>query len=194
MGASIARTTASPTAPIEPAKVVAQCIAQGMNLPAGRVMLDYERWQIPKSGLFVVVGYLGPSEQIAARSLFTASDDSETQELLNKHEIQIDLMSIIPDDSARLRRWELPMSLQSFYARNYAASFGVGLPLLQGPMTDTSKLEPGGFLNRFTLRTSVFSVESRTLAANSFNNFSAVLTTGSKGNAKPKTKNIPLEA
>jgi hypothetical protein len=104
MGSSIARTTTPTTSPIEAAKVIAQVITQGMNLPKGRVMLDYERWEIPKSGLFVVVGYLGPAEQIAARSIFCHETDSEIQELLNHHEIQIDLMSIIPDYSARLRR------------------------------------------------------------------------------------------
>ena len=194
MGSSIARTTQTPTAPIEPAEVIAQIITQGMNLRPGRVMLDYERWEIPKSGLFVVVGYLGSAEQIAARSTFDPGTDNETQELLNHHEIQIDLMSIIPDNSARLRRWEVPMSLQSFYARNYAAGFGVGISPLQSAMTDTSKLEPGGYLNRFTLRTAVFSVEKRTLTTGSFNSFSASLTMGTKGSSKTKTKQLNLEA
>lgn len=190
---AIARTTTSPTAPIESAKVVARCIAQGMNLPAGRVMMAYERWEIPKDGLFVVVGYLGPAEQVAARSAFDPATSSEVQELLNHEEIQVDLMSIIPDDSARLRRWEVPMSLTSFYARNYASRYGVGLPPLQGPMNDTSKLEPGGYLNRFTLRTAVFSLEKRTLAAGSFDSFSATLSIGDKGSSTPTTRTIPLE-
>ena len=194
MGASIARTSTPTTSPIEPAKVIAQVIAKGMNMPAGRVMLDYERWQIPKSGLFVVIGYLGPAEQIAARSVLNPSTGEEIQELLNHNEIQVDLISIIPDDSARLRRWEVPMSLTSLYARNYSAGFGVGISPLQSAMTDTSKLEPGGFLNRFTLRTAVFSIEKRTLPAGYFDKFSATLAIGTKGSSKPKTKNIPLEA
>ncbi|MDD5301508.1 MAG: hypothetical protein PHS14_00250 [Elusimicrobia bacterium] len=190
----IARQSTPPTAPVEAAKVVAQCIAQGMNLPAGRVMLDYERWQVPKDGLFVVVSYLGPAEQVAARSYLDPATNSEVQELLNHHEIQVDLMSIIPDNSARLRRWEVPMSLQSFYARNYSARYGVGLPPLQGPMTDTSKLEPGGMLNRYTLRTAVFSLEKRTLPTSLFDSFTTTLTTGQKGSSKTRTRNIPLEA
>ena len=190
----IARQSTPSTSPIEAAKVVAQCIAQGMNLPAGRVMMAYERWEIPKSGLFVVVGYLGPGEQIAARSTLEPDTDSEVQELLNQNDIQIDLMSIIPDNSARLRRWEVPMSLQSFYARNYAAGFGVGLPPLQRAMTDTTKLEPGGMLNRFTLRTPTFSIEKRTLQAGSFDSFTASLSIGQKGSSTPTTRNIPLEA
>jgi hypothetical protein len=190
----IARSTSPITCPVEPAKVVAQCIAQGMALPAGRVMLDYERWVIPKTGLFVVVGYLGPAEQVAARAVLDPATDSEVQELLNKQEIQVDLMSIIPDDSARRRRWEVPMSLQSLYARNYAAGLGVGISPLQGPMTDTSKLEPGGMLNRFTLRTSVFSVESRTLPASSFDAFTAVLSVGQPGSRAVAKRNISLEA
>lgn len=190
----IARTSTSPTAPIESAKVVAQVIAQGMALPAGRVMLDYERWEVPKSGLFVVVGYLGPEEQIAARSVLDPASDTEVQELLNRQDVQVDLMSIVPDNSARLRRWEVPMSLNSLYARNYAARFGVGLQPLQGPMTDTSKLEPGGYLNRFTLRAAVFSIEKRTLKAGSFDSFSATLSIGAKGSSKTTTRNIPLEA
>ncbi len=188
----IARQTTPPTEPLEPAKAVAQCIAQGMNLPAGRVMLAYERWVIPKDGLFVVVGYLGPAEQVAARSVLDAAGD-ERQELLNRQDIQVDLMSIVPDDSARLRRWEVPMSLQSLYARNYCARYGIGLPPLQGPMTDTSKLEPGGMLNRYTLRTPAFSVVGRTLPASSFNSFTATLSIGAKGSSKTTQRTIPLE-
>lgn len=191
---SIARTSTSPTAPIESAKVVGQIIAHVLNLPPGRVMLDYERWEIPKSGLFVVVGYLGPGEQVAARSTLDPATDSEVQELLNRQDVQVDLMSTIPDNSARLRRWEVPMALQSFYARNYAARYGVGLPPLQGPMTDTSKLEPSGYLNRFTLRTPVFSIEKRTLATGAFDSFSATLAAAQPGSNKLTTKKIPLEA
>lgn len=190
----IARQSNYPTAPIEPAKIVAQCIKQGMNLPAERIMLDYERWKIPNDGLFVVVGYLDPSEQVAARNVLDPANDSEVQELLNRHDIQVDLMSIIPDNSARLRRWEVPMSLTSFYAQNYAARYGVGLPRLQGQMIDTSKIEPGGMLNRFTLRTSVFSIEKRTLMTSSFDSFSATLSIGEKGSSKTTKREITLEA
>jgi hypothetical protein len=192
-GPQIARTSTPTTAPIESVKVVAAIIAQGMNLPAGRVMLDYERWQVPKNGLFCVVGYLGPGEQIASRSALDPAGN-EVQELLNKEEVQIDLMSIIPDDSARLRRWEVPMSLNSLYAKRYAAGFGVGLQPLQSSMTDTSALEPGGYLNRFTLRAAVFSIQKRTLKAGSFNSFTAVLNTATKGSSKTQTKKINLEA
>ena len=194
MSPAIARQSTPPTCRMEPAKVVGNIIVKGMNLKAGQLMLDYERWQIPKSGLFIVVGYLGAAEQIASRSVLDAATDSEVQELLNRQDIQIDLMSIIPDNSARLRRWEVPMSLNSLYARNYAAGFGVGLSPLQGQMTDTSKLEPGGMLNRFTLRTAVFSIESRTLSADSFNSFTAQLSVGHKGSKTPTEKNITLGA
>lgn len=190
----IARTSTPTTAPIESVKVVAAIIAQGMNLPAGRLMLDYERWVVPKEGLFCVVGYLGPGEQIASRSVLDPATGEEVQELLNHEEVQIDLMSIIPDDSARLRRWEVPMSLNSLYARRYAAGFGVGLQPLQSTMTDTSALEPGGYLNRFTLRAAVFSIQKRTLAAGSFNSFTAELTTATKGSSKTRKRKITLEA
>jgi hypothetical protein len=191
---AIARQSTPTTSPIEPAKVVADVIAQGMSIPAGRMMLDYERWELPKSGLFIVVGYLGDAEQIASRSAFDAATDSEIQELLNRQDVQIDLMSIIPDNSARRRRWEVPMSLTSFYAQRYAASFGVGLPRLQGRMADTTKLEPGGQLNRFTLRTPVLSTEKRNLPAGYFDSFLLSLTTGAKGSSSSATpRNIPLE-
>ena len=130
---------------------------------------------------------------MAARSVLDPATDSEVQELLNHHEIQVDLMSIVPDNSARLRRWEVPMSLQSLYARNYAARYGVGISPMQSAMTDTTKLEPGGMLNRFTLRTAVFSVESRTLAASSFDSFSATLSIGEKGSKKVTKRKISLE-
>ncbi len=189
----IARTVAPITSSIEPAVVVGNIIAQGMNLPPGRVMMTYERVKIPSSGLFIAVGYLGPSEQIAARSIFDAASDSEVQELLNKHDVQIDIMSIIPDNSARLRRWEIPMSLNSLWARNYAAGVGVGLQPLQGSMTDTSGLEAGGYINRYTTRAVVFAVESRTLPAGSFNKFHVALTSAQAGSSATKTKTIPME-
>lgn len=187
----IARTSTPTTSRIEPAKVVAQIIAHGMDLKPGQVMLDYERWVIPPEGLFVVVGYLGPSQQVAAQSVLDQAGNEE-QNLLNQHHVQVDLMSIIPDNSARLRRWEVPMSLNSIYARNYAASFGVGIQPLQSDMTDTTKLEAGGQLNRFTLRAVVFSSETRTLTPAFFDQFKATLTVASPAEAE-KPKQIPLE-
>lgn len=189
----IARTTTPPTARIEPVKAIANVLAKGMNIPAGRIMLDYERWQIPKDGLFLVVGYLGEGVQVAARSVFDPATNSEVQETLVQQDVQIDLMSIIPDDSARLRRWEVPMSLNSFYSRNYCAGYGIGLPPQIRPMVDTSKLEPGGMLNRFTTRVPVFSVEGRTLPAGFFDSFSLTLTTAQPGSSETSTRDIPLE-
>lgn len=188
---SIARTTRPTTSPIEPAVAVATVLQQGLNLQAGQVMLDYERWEIPSEGLFVVVGYIGPSEQIAARSVLDG-DGNETQDLLNRHDVQIDLMSIIPDNSARLRRWEVPMALQSIYARQFCGQYGIGLQPLQSAMTDTTRLEPGGQLNRFTLRAAVFSAESRTLTPAYFDSFSATLGVGQLGGTVEPSKSIPI--
>lgn len=190
---SIARTATPPTERIEPVKAIANVLAKGMNIPAGRIMLDYERWQIPKDGLFLAVGYLGEGVQIAARSLFDPASNSELQETLIQQDIQIDLMSIIPDNSARLRRWEVPMSLNSFYSRNYCAAYGIGLPPQIRPMSDTSKLEPGGYMNRFTTRVPVFSVEGRALPAGYFDSFAVKLTTAQLGNPEAETRSIPLE-
>ena len=189
----IARTTTPPTARIEPITAIATVLAKGMNLPAGRIMIDYERWQIPKDGLFLVVGYLGEGVQVAARSLFDPASDSEVQETLIQQDVQIDLMSIIPDNSARLRRWEVPMSLNSFYSRNYCAAYGIGLPPQIKPMADTSKLEPGGYLNRFTTRVPVFSVEGRALPAGYFDTFAVDLTIAQVGSSETTTRDIPLE-
>jgi hypothetical protein len=181
---SIPRTTTPTTSKIEVAVAVATVIQKGMNLPKGRVMLDYERWEIPKDGLFCVVGYLGPTEQMAARSVLDEAGN-EVQEQINLDHVQIDLMSIIPDNSAVLRRREVSMSLDSIYSRNFMAANGIGLQPLQESMTDTSSLEPGGYLNRFTLRAKAFSTDSRTLTAAFFDKFSASLVTGSPAGSIP---------
>jgi len=181
---SIARNSTPTTTTIEPLKAVCNLLANQLNLPAGRMMIDYERWQVPNEGLFCVAGYLGPSETIGAVSYLDTATDEEVDQVAMVHHIQIDFMSIIPDDSARLRKEEVLMALRSFYAKRYLSSVGVGMAWISGEMTDTTYLEAKNYINRYTTRCSVNALHTKRQSASSFDTFSATLQVDSEA---PKT-------
>jgi hypothetical protein len=176
MNPAIARNSTTTTIAIEPLKAIAQVISNQMGLPEGRCWADYERNKIPPEGLFCVVSSLAPSETISAVDYFDAETNQEVQQLCMLHHLQIDLASIIPDNSARLRKEEVLMALRSFYSMNYLAKNGLGLSWIQSNLTDTSKVEGANYLNRYTTTCSVNALHTKSQAASYFDTFSAVLT------------------
>jgi hypothetical protein len=189
---SIARNSTPTTTAIEPIKAVANVIQNQLNLPDGRVFIDYERFKIPPEGLFCVVSYLKPSETVSSADYFDNSLDQEVQELTMFHHIQIDLMSLIPDNSARLRKEEVLMALHSFYGGNYFAKNGFGVSWIQSDVLDTSVLEGKNYLNRYTTSCTLTSLHSKSQSSSYFDNFSATLSVNGKPPAQLNLNNDPL--
>src|ERR1017187_2712910 len=101
------------TTAVEPLKVIANIIQSEMQLADAQIAVTYQNYKVPSNGLYVVVSYLGPSQQLSSKSYFRAATNNEVQESVFCHHVHIELMSIWQDQSARARKEEISMALTS---------------------------------------------------------------------------------
>lgn len=155
----------------EPIKVVADIMAHELPLAVGYIMLNDEKWNIPKSydGIFMVLSYLGPNKVIANTNKFDPATDEEVQSTTVLEVIQIDFMSYGP--AARARKEEVAMALGSMYSQQWQEKYGCQIARQPEPFVDTSNLEGAGMLKRFTTRISVTSIFMKSKAAEYYTTF-----------------------
>lgn len=143
----------------EPILVVADIIQTWMDLNPGQVMLAYQKFNIPTNGLFIVLTNV--SDQDIAGDNYLQPDGQGGQEEVGQDyeisDIQIDIMSF--DDEARQRRREVMMALRSIYSQQQQVQNFLQIAPNIMPMVDSSALEITKYLNRFTARIRVTSVD-----------------------------------
>lgn len=139
------------TSKIEPIKVIADILQSEMGLESAQISTAYQNYEIPANGLFVMVGYLGPSEQISNQGYFDPTQNNEVQETVYKHMIQIEIMSMAPDNSARIRKEEVGMALRSFYSQKKQDQNFIGISWIQSDITDATDVEETAMLNRYII-------------------------------------------
>ncbi|MDE2019614.1 MAG: hypothetical protein KGJ13_04685 [Patescibacteria group bacterium] len=155
----------------EPVKVIADILASELDLDDQHIAMAYQKYDIPNDGLFVVLGYLGPSSVVANQNYFDSAINSEVQETLMLHRIQIDLMSMAPDNSARIRKEEIPMALRSFYSQRLQSQYKIGVYWNTGDFADTTSLEETAMLNRYTMRVFVNALHRKVKTTPYLDNF-----------------------
>lgn len=164
------------TTPIEPIGLVADIIQTEMDLEAGRVAYAYQNYQIPKDGLFVIVGYLGPSTQIANQAYFDDTLNNEVQESVFQHTIQIEIMSLAPDNSARIRKEEIALALRSFYSQQQQDANLMSIAWLQGDFIDGNYAELSAMYQRYITTAIVTALHRKVKTSGYFDNFPIELT------------------
>lgn len=153
------------TTAIEPITVIANIIQEEMGLTNNQIAFAYQNFHIPSDGLFVVLGYLGPSTTIANQGYFNSTLLQEVQEVTMRHMIQIDLMSISPDNSARLRKEEVLLALRSFYSREQQEANLMGIAWIESDIVDATALEETSMLNRYSTSVSMTALHRKVKAA-----------------------------
>jgi hypothetical protein len=156
----------------EPIKVIADILASELALPAGQIMLAYEEWDIESTpGLFISLAYIG--EKVLANNNYAEADNVggfiETQEVVMRHEIQIDMMSF--DDSARLKKEQVVAALHSVAAQQAMDENKISIARIPSGFVNTSNLEESRMLNRFTITISVSALHSFTKTPPYYNTF-----------------------
>lgn len=169
------------TSKIEPLKVILGIVAYGMGLKQPQWATAYQDYEIPATGLFLVGGYLGPTEVIANQSYLDTVTDSEIQEVSVQHMIQLELMSMAPDNSARIRKEEIFMALRSSYAIQQADINLLGISWNPSPLSDASHVEGTVMLNRYVTTVTVNALHRKVIAAGSFGEFPIELVTAAPG-------------
>lgn len=175
-------TTNTPTTSvIEPLKVVRDIIKIEMGLKDSQIVLAYQNYRIPADGVFVMLGYLGPSEELANQTYFDSVNNTEVQEVSMRHSIQIEIMSMAPDNSARIRKEEIALALRSFYSQRQQDANLVGIAWLQGDFTDATDQEGTTMLNRYVTTCSVNAIHRKVKASDYFGQFAIQLNTEAPG-------------
>ena len=117
----ITRDSTPVTTVIEPVKAINSVISSYMGIPAESVFINYERWEIPLVGLSLTASYIQPSEEVSNNNYFDPVLDQEVAETVFSHHIVYSIFSIIPDNSARLkkkcRQWPCALGVRRGFSR-----------------------------------------------------------------------------
>lgn len=140
-------TTAMPVK--EPIKVLAEILKVEMALEDGQIMLGLENWVIPpNTGLYIALFY-GPDTVIGAESDFDPETNDEIQSAAMLHTINIDALSF--DSSARLRKQEIVMALNSIFAQQQLEANLMRIGHLPQSFVPVPELEETKQLNKYRL-------------------------------------------
>ena len=157
----------------EPIKVVADILAHELPLDTSHIMLNDEKWNIPKDdSIFLVLSYIGPSKTIANVNDLDVTVDPplETQKTVVLETIQIDLMSQGSD--ARARKEEIGMALASQFSQRTQERYQCQIARQPAPMVDISNLTGASMLKRFTTTISVTALFTKIKSAEYYDTFS----------------------
>ena len=160
---------------IEPIKVAARAVQQELGLTIGQIMLGNENWEIPDgTGLYVSLLY--GTETVIGSCNYNGVDAGgnfqEIQDVIMLHGVDIDIMSF--DDSARLRKEEVVMALQSVYTQGLMETYQMRLATTPGSFMLVSDLEPAKQLNRFRLGITINALHRKTITAQYFDTITPV--------------------
>jgi len=177
-----ARTFNTPvTSSPEPIKLVCDILQTEMNLTSKQIATAYQNYEIPSEGAVVVVGYLPPSQQIANQNYFDDATNTEVQETVFLHTIQIEIMSLAPDNSARLMMAQIALALKSFYSQQQQDKNFMGIAWLQGDFIDGSYAEAASMLQRYMTTCAVTALHRKVKAADYFSVFPIELVQDDQG-------------
>jgi len=120
-----------------------------MSIPNGQIMLGLENWEIPKNdGLYIALFY-GPDIIVGTTNEFDAVTNLEIQSTAMLHEIMIDALSF--DSSARIRKEEIVMALNSVFAQQQLEAELMKINGIPTSFVPTPDLEETKWLNRYRL-------------------------------------------
>lgn len=157
----------------EPIKILADIIQHEMALANGQVMLAYQKFNIPTTGLLIILTNTGASAIIGSTN--TWEDDgaaglTEVKTLTILDSVQIDVMSF--GSEARTRCMEVAMAIHSFYSEQQQEANEMQIARQPGPFNDTSTLESTEFLQRYTTSVKITSAMTLRKAADYFSDLS----------------------
>lgn len=148
----------------EPIKIVGDIIKEIMGLSDQQIFIYNQDFKLPQtSGLFVVIQY-NTSQIYSSTNEFEPTDVGANEILVTqtREDYTINVMS--KDDTARTRKEEVILSLNSNYSRNQQELYQFKIGRVTGNFTNVSELEGAGFYNRFALPISLLAHYSKTVS------------------------------
>lgn len=145
-----------------------------MGLDQQHIWIQNQNRKIPpeSDNLYCIVGCVN-MRPISSKSRFRTinGEEVEVQEVYGRADVQIDLLS--RSNEARERRAEVLMALNSFYSKNLQDGVHFRIFELPSSFINTSDLQGGSDINRFTIRIPTMVTESKVKSADYYDSFQA---------------------
>lgn len=147
-------------------------IRKEMGLDQQHIWIQAQNRKIPpqSDNLYCVVGCVDFTP-ISSKSVFNHYTDKEEQIVYGRAVVQIDLLS--RSNEARIRRAEVLMALNSFYSKNLQCEEHFRIFELPQTFINTSDLEGGSDINRFTIRIPTMISEVKVKSTDYYDTFQA---------------------
>lgn len=155
---------------------IVQIIQNQMALPNGNIWIASQNRKIPTNSndLFCIIGTVN-FRPISSKSRFNDITLQEEQTVYGRADVQIDLMS--RSNEARERRFEILMALNSFYSKNIQDANCFRIFELPRDFINTSGLQGGSDINRFTLIIPTMVSQTKIISADYYDTFSGEIMT-----------------
>lgn len=149
---------------------IVDIIRKELELKQGNIWIRAQNRKIPPESeeLYCVVGVVS-FLPISAKSTF--ENGNEVQTVYGRASVQVDLMS--RNNSARNRRAELLMALNSYYSKNVQDKYQFRIFEIPQNFENTSGLQGGSDINRFTLVIRAMVSEQKVKSTDYYDTFNA---------------------
>lgn len=160
---------------------IVDIIRTELGLSQQNIWIHSQNRKIPPQSmeLYVTVGCVD-FLPISSKSRYDSSNDKEVQTVYGRASVQIDILSRSLE--ARQRRAELLMALNSFYSKEIQDRYQFRIFELPSRFMNTSSLEGGSEINRFTLVIRAMISEDKVKGADYYDTFNATILSQEVGN------------
>lgn len=151
---------------------IVNIIRTEMALDQNHIWIRAQNRKIPPNAneLFVVVGAVD-FNPISSKSYYDSFQDKERQVVYGRALVQVDIFS--RSTEARLRRAEVLMALNSFYSQEIQNRYQFRIFEIPSSFINTSSLEGGSDINRFTITISAMCSEVKEKTTAYYDTFNA---------------------
>lgn len=157
-------------------KIIVNILTNELGLKPENIWIYAQNRKLPTDGkeLYCTVGCTR-SKIISSKSIFDPENQTERMEVIERCSVQIDLMSIAPNNEARDRRQEVVMALNSFYAQNLMEQYQVRIFEIPQSLEYTGTTYGGSEVNRYSCVCRCFVKTIKTKASDYYTYFRTLL-------------------
>lgn len=172
---------------------IVDIIRKEMNLNQQNIWIHSQNRKIPPQSqeLYVTVGCVD-FLPISSKSRFNPDNDTEIQTVYGRASVQIDVLS--RSREARIRRAELLMALNSYYSKEIQDKYQFRIFELPQRFINTSSLEGGSEINRFSLVIRAMISEDKVKTTSYYDTFNAEILAQGKDLTEIKLNDLQIES
>lgn len=172
---------------------IVDIIRNEMSLNQQNIWIHSQNRKIPPQSqeLYVTVGCVD-FLPISSKSRFNPDNDTEIQTVYGRASVQIDILS--RSREARIRRAELLMALNSYYSKEIQDKFQFRIFELPQRFINTSSLEGGSEINRFSLVIRAMISEDKVKTTSYYDTFNAEILAQGKDLTEIELNDLQIES